>query len=381
MSIKDFSESVPDMRSEKNRIFKVSEIVFIAMVSVLCGAETWKEVEMFGKCNLTYFKSHLPGLSRIPSEDTFERFFQLLDITWFEESFRLRVNDICSLVPGVVAIDGKAVCANPDARRGSMKDRLYMVSAWAVANGVCLGQMKVDGKSNEITAIPELIRMLDIEGCILTIDAAGCQKNIAEVIVNSGSDYILCVKDNQKKLKSKILSFLSEEDRYYLPYKQSYFQENAGHGRHEFRECVCGVAFEPTYFYKGWKGIKTIAKITCVRQIGDKPSTTETRCYISSLPQDPKLILESVRSHWQVENNLHWQLDVSFREDYTRKTDNAAINFSGMCKIALMLLKQSKIKMGMAGKRKLCGWNEEYRDEILGIKKIYPDDYELLQRG
>ena len=381
MSLEEFSESVPDMRNEKNRIFKASDIVFIAMVSVLCGAETWKEVEMFGKCNLGYFKGHLPGLSHIPSEDTFERFFQLLDIKKFEESFRMWVSDICSQVPGVVAIDGKAVCANPEVRNGRMKDRLYMVSAWAVTNGICLGQMKVDGKSNEITAIPELIRTLDIADYIITIDAAGCQKSITEVIADSGGDYILCVKNNQKKLKSKILAFLSEEDRYYLPYKQRYFQENDAHGRREYRECVCDAAFDPDYFYKGWKGIKTIAKITSIRQVGDRPPTTETRCYISSLPQDPKLILESVRSHWQVENNLHWQLDVSFREDYTRKTNNAAINFSCMCKIALMLLKQSKIKMGMAGKRKLCGWNEEYRDEILGIKKIYPSDYEQLQRG
>lgn len=380
MSIKAFSESVPDMRNEKNLIFKSSEIVFIAMVSVLCGAETWKEVELFGKCNLSYFTQRLVGLSRIPSEDTFERFFQLLDTTWFEESFRLWVDDICRFVPGVVAIDGKAVCKNPSSRSGSMKDRLYMVSAWAVTNGICLGEMKVDGKSNEITAIPELIKALDLEQCIVTIDAAGCQKQITEMISNSGADYILCVKDNQKNLKSRILSALSPEERYYLPSKQRYFQENDGHGRHEYRECVCDAAFMPEHFYKGWKSIKTIAKITSTRQIGNAPPTTQTRCYISSLPQDPKLILESVRSHWEVENKLHWQLDVSFREDYTRKTDNAAINFSAICKIALMLLKQSKIKVGMAGKRKLCGWNEEYRDEILGIKKIQAIDAQELQR-
>lgn len=129
MSIASFSESVPDMRSEKNRVFKASEIVFIAMVSVLCGAETWKEVEMFGKCNLDYFKHHLPGLPHVPSEDTFERFFLLLDTTWFEASFRLWVDDICSLVPEVIAIDGKAVCPNRAAHSGSVKDRLYMVSA------------------------------------------------------------------------------------------------------------------------------------------------------------------------------------------------------------------------------------------------------------
>ena len=298
----------------------------------------------------------------------------MLDIEWFEEIFRLWVNDICSQLPGVVAIDGKAVCQTPHSKGHGMKDRLYMVSAWAVRNGLCLGQQKVDGKSNEIIAIPELIKALDLVQCIVTIDTVGCQKAITETIIDAEADYILCVKDNQKKLKAQIFSLLTEEDRIYLPYKQSYFQQNDGHGRKEYRECVCDAAFYPEHFYASWKGIKTIAKITCVRQVGNAEPTTETRCYISSLPQDPKLILESVRSHWQVENNLHWQLDVSFREDYTRKTDNAAVNFSLMCKMALILLKQSKKKIGIAGKRKLCGWDEKYRDEILGIQRIIPPE-------
>lgn len=380
MSIQEFSEYIPDMRDTKNQLFTCSEIVFIAMVSVLCGAETWSEVEMFGKSHIDYFKRRLPNLLRIPSADTFERFFLLLDTAWFERAFREWVADICSLVPGVIAIDGKAVCAKPNVHGGKVKDRLYMVSAWAVSNGICLGQRKVDSKSNEITALPALIKTLDLEQCIVTVDAAGCQKNIAEAIVAAGADYILCVKDNHKNLRAKILGLLSEEDRYYLSFKKRYFQDNTGHGRREYRECVCDTAFMPEHYYKGWKGIKTIAKVTCIRQVGNGEPATETRCYISSLPADPKLILDSVRSHWQVENSLHWQLDVSFREDYTRKTGNAAINFSAMCKIALMLLKQSKVKMGIAGKRKLCGWDEEYRDEILGIKKIYPVDAEDLQR-
>ena len=325
---------------------------------------------MFGTTHKDYFKKRLSGLTGIPSDDTFNHFFSLLDIAWFEEAFRIWISDICCRVPGVVAIDGKAVCRNPASTGHSMKDRLYMVSAWAVRNGLCLGQRKVDGKSNEITAIPELIKALDLEQCIVTIDAAGCQKEIAKTIVNAGADYILCVKDNQKKLKDKILSLLSDDSRMYLPDKQRYFQEDEGHGRKEYRECVCDVAFYPEHFYPGWKGIKTIAKITSVRQVGNAEPTTETRCYISSLPQDPKLLLESIRSHWQVENNLHWQLDVSFREDYTRKIENGAVNFSLMCKMALILLKQSDKKLGIAGKRKVCGWDEEYRDEVLGITKI-----------
>jgi predicted transposase YbfD/YdcC len=370
MSIKELGGYIPDMRSDKNRIYKVEEIFFISFVSVLCGAETWGEIVVFGKSNFRYFQDRLPDLRSIPCEDTFNRFFSLLDIEWFEEVFRLWVDDICRFVPGVVAIDGKATCKNPHSSGKGVKDRLYMVSAWAVANGICLGQRKVDGKSNEIRAIPALIKALDLEGCIITVDAIGCQKEITKTIINAHADYILCVKNNQKRLREKIGSLLSDENRLYIPNKQSYVQENQGHGRKEYRECVCDAAFYPEKFYPGWEGIRTIAKITCIRQMADGKTTTETRCYISSLPADPKLILESVRSHWQVENNLHWQLDVSFREDDTRKTANAAVNFSAMCKIALMMLKQSKMKLGMAGKRKLCGWDEIYRDQVMGITKI-----------
>lgn len=226
MSLQEFSSYVPDIRNSKNQLYGVEDLVFIAMVSVLCGAETWREIELFGISHEEYFKKRLPNLPGIPCQDTFSRFFSLLDIEWFEEAFRIWVSDICRQVPGVVAIDGKAVCRNPRSLGHSMKDHLYMVSAWAVRNGLCLGQQKVDNKSNEITAIPELIKALDLKQCIVTIDAAGCQKAIAETIINAEADYILCVKDNQKKLKHQILSLLSDEERIYMPYQQSYFQEN-----------------------------------------------------------------------------------------------------------------------------------------------------------
>mgnify|MGYP005877358395 FL=1 len=369
MNIKSLSELVPDCRSTKNQHYSTDSLVFISIVSVLCGAETWEEIEYFGNTHYAYFKQRLPDLDGIPCHDTFNRFFSVLDISWFEEAFRVWVGEICDRIPGVVAIDGKAVC--PEKKGHGMKSKLYMVSAWAVENGLCLGQEKVSGKSNEITAIPELIHALDLEGCIVTIDAVGCQKSITQAVLNAGADYILCVKDNQKNLKEKVSFNLSEDTRMYLANGKRYTQENRGHGRSESRECVV-VDFSKVadYLLPGWWGVKTLAMITSIRQVKGEQETEEIRYYISSLPNDPKLILQSVRSHWQVENNLHWQLDVSFREDDTRKTGNAAINFSAMSKVALMLLKQSKLKLGMAGKRKVCGWDEKFRDQVIGIELI-----------
>lgn len=368
MTIQAFSEIIPDVRNEKNKIYQSNELVFISIVSVICGADTWNEIESFAKTHEDYFKKRLPGLVSVPSHDTLSRFFSILDIEWFEECFRLWVGDICRSIPGVVAIDGKAVC-NSQSKTG-MKSKLYMVSAWSVSNGICLGQKKVEEKSNEITAIPELIKLLDIENCIITIDAIGCQKSIAKLIIENKADYILCAKDNQEALKERIKLNLSEDMRYYLCHAKRNFEQNEGHGRSEYRECVCIDAKNLQCFLKGWTGIKTLAMINSIRKMGDKEPVLETKYYISSLEPDPVTILKSVRSHWAVENNLHWVLDVGFREDDDRKTGNAAINFSAISKLALMLLKQSDIKLGMAGKRKTCGWDEKSRDKVIGIERI-----------
>lgn len=371
MTIHSFCEMISDVRDEKNQIYDANEIVFIALVSVLCGADSWKEIETFGKTHVQYFKDRLPGLSSIPSSDTFRLFFSVLDISWFEECFRLWVDNICRKIPGVIAIDGKAVCNNPHAGSNTdsgMRSKLYMVSAWAVSNGICLSQKKVNEKSNEITAIPELIKALDIENCIITIDAMGCQKPITKLIIENKADYVLCVKDNHEALKELIKFNLSADMRMYLGKGKRCFEENQGHGRTEYRECVCVGAENLQGFLKGWTGIKSLAIINSVRQVKNKEATMETRYYISSLEPDPVIILKSVRAHWAVENQLHWVLDVGFREDDGRKTGNAAINFSAISKLALMLLKQSDIKLGMAGKRKACGWDEKIRDKVMGIK-------------
>lgn len=370
MDILTFSKSVPDCRNEKNRLYEASDLVFISLVAVLCGSETWNEIEEFCEYNFEYFKQRLPDLRGTPSHDTLNRFFSVLDPSWFESAFRDWVNDICERIPGVVAIDGKAVCRNPSASSNSMKNRLYMVSAWSEANGICLGQEKVNAKSNEITAIPKLIEALDLKGCIVTIDAIGCQKSIAAAIREAEADYVLCVKKNQKDLMDMVAFNVRDDKKDIEGYCKRCEQSNEGHGRREWRECVC-CDFEKLapYFLKGWTGVHTLARVTSRRQVGENPVSEETRYYITSLPADPELILKSVRAHWSIENLLHWRMDVAFREDYTRKTNNAAVNFSAMGKMALMMLKAWDKKVGIASKRKFCGWNEDTRDTVLGIKK------------
>ena len=346
------------------------------MVSVLCGAETWGEVVLFGRSHFDYFGKRLPGLSDIPCQDTFSRFFTLLDVEWFEESFRLFVDDLCRRLPGVVAIDGEATCKNPRSPGSGMKDRLYMVSAWAADNGLCLGQRKADGKSNEMTAIPELIKLLDLEQCMVTIDAMGCQKNIAQTIVDHKADYIGGIKANQRNLYEYCQKMFSEEERVYLPacYGNYVTEENA-HGRSERRECIVYHSEVLPYFFEEWKGLKSFVKIISTRKEKGKEETTQTRYYMTSLGKEPQLLSQAIRTHWNIENNLHWQLDVSFREDYTRKTDNAAVDFSAICKIALMLLKRNeRKKISIAAKRKRCGWDEKYRDQRMGIKEIAKRD-------
>jgi len=371
MDILTFSKSVPDCRDEKNRLYDASELVFISLVAVLCGSETWNEIEEFCEYNFKYFKDRLPNLRGIPSHDTLNRFFSVLDPSWFEKVFRSWVSDICEKIPGVVAIDGKAVCRNPSDRSNSVKNRLYMVSAWSEANGLCLGQEKVGVKSNEITAIPKLIEALDLKGCIVTIDAIGCQKSIAKAIIEAGADYVLCAKKNQKSLMDVVAFNVREDKKDIEGYCKWCEQSNDGHGRHEWRECVC-CDFEKLtpFFLKGWTGVRTLAKVTTRRQVGEDAPSEDTRYYITSLPDDPELILKSVRSHWSIENQLHWRMDVGFREDYTRKTDNAAINFSALGKMALMMLKSWDKKGGIASKRKYCSWNEGARDSVLGIKAL-----------
>lgn len=294
-----------------------------------------------------------------------------------ERVFRLWIQEICGKYKGIVSIDGKEICGarTPKGDGSGSFEPLRMVSAWAASNGVSLGQEKVGKKSNEIKAIPKLIKALDLEGCVITIDAIGCQHEIVETIVKNKADFVICVKDNQKKLHDTIKSWFRDIDfdgnktngHGHIPptrYQSSYAEE-CGHGRRERRYCQVynnGL----TGKILGWNGVCSVVchtKITTY--LKEKRTVEEKRYYITSLPLDSERIIQAIRTHWSIENNLHWQLDVTFNEDDTRKRKNAAQNFSLICKIALSQIKNSQRKGSFKMKRKLAGWDENFMTGLL----------------
>ena len=252
-----------------------------------------------------------------------------------------------------------------------------MVSAWATANGISLGQLKVNEKHNEIVAIPLLLEALDLVKCIVTIDAMGCQTDIAKKIIEGGADYVLALKENHKNLYNTVKSWFDDLDdknidvnkAHYATRYGKYIIEEESHGRHERRECFVYSCQALTGMFKEWKGLKAVVRISSQRTIKTTGETSVShRFYITSLGLEPQKIAESIRAHWAIENNLHWQLDVSFNEDAGRKTGNAAQNVSLMNKIALMVIKKNERKGSVKGKRKAAGWDNELLCELLSMK-------------
>jgi predicted transposase YbfD/YdcC len=368
--IEEHFGSVQDPRIERSKEHKLIDIISIAICAVICGAEGWVDIENFGKSKETWLKSFLELPNGIPSHDTFGRVFSLIEPEEFQESFQSWIESIQELTEGqIVAIDGKQMRGSKDGFLG--KRAIYMVSAWAEANELVLGQRKVDEKSNEITAIPELLKILDISGCIITIDAIGTQTKIAKAIVDNGADYLLSVKENQGHLFEEI-SWLFEYDQ------QNNFKDaaydyakttNKGHGRIEIRECWSISDPEYLQSLKGaskWKGLRSIAMVTSTR-ITDKRTTVRNRYYISSLPSKAKHLLNVARRHWSIENELHWVLDVALREDRSRiRKDNAPENFSVLRHLAISLLKQEKTAQGgIHAKQLQAAWNDDYLLKVL----------------
>lgn len=363
-------EGLQDPRSGNAKVHIFLEILIIAICAVICGADGWSDIELFGKNKKEWLKTFLKLPKGIPSHDTFGRVLAQIKPEEFQKRFIAWVQAIEQLTTGqVIAVDGKKLRRSHD--RDSGKAAIYMVSAWATQNQLVLGQTKVADKSNEITAIPELLQLLEISGCIVTIDAIGTQTEIAEAIVAGGGDYLLALKENQGHLFEDVQYLFEVDVAQGFKYAQHSYAKtvNKGHGRIETRECWATENEEYLSLirkHQRWPGLKSIVRIVSQRQIGENVEV-QTRYFVSSLPAEAKTILKVKRSHWQIENQVHWVLDIAFRDDESRvRKDHAPENLAVLRHMALNLLKNEKTaKGGIHAKRLQAGWNNDYLLAIL----------------
>jgi len=356
---------VPDPRLDRTKEHQLLDILTIAICAILCGANDWVGIATFGEARLAWFRTFLDLPNGIPSHDTFGRVFARLDPEVFAQAFLSWTQALRETVLAeVIAIDGKMLRRSQD--KGLGKGAIDMVSAWATANHLVLGQRKTAEKSNEITAIPELLRVIDVTGCIVTIDTMGCQTKIVETLVERGGDYVIAVKENQPRLYDDLqTTFRDAHATHFRDVAHDFHQTvEKDHGRLETRRCW--TIAEPSYLKyindaQAWKHLRTIVMVEAERQVGDH-TTVETRYFIASLENDAPLALHAVRGHWGIENQLHWVLDLAFREDESRvRKDHGPENFAVLRHIALNLLKQDKTtKLGTQNKRLKAAWDQDY---------------------
>lgn len=372
-------QDLPDPRINRTKDHDLIDVLVIAVCTLLCAGETFNDMEDFGLAKQDWFKTFLPLRNGIPSHDTFNRVFAALDPKKFLDCFLRWTQSLRQAVPQeIVALDGKAL------RRALNKDQSiqYVVSAWAENNALVLGQLKVADKSNEITAVPELLRMLELSGCIVTVDAMGCQKKIAKEIMEADADYVLALKGNQEKVHEEVKSFLDatlEEKKRKRPKGavipkealtlQTFETVEKDHGRIETRRYYQSDHLEWFADKAKWEGLASVGMVESIREIEGK-ATLERRYYLSSLKLDVETFARAVRGHWGVENKLHWVLDVCFREDQSRARQGyAAENLASLRRLALNLLKQEKTKKrGIRGKMLNASWDHTYLLRLLGLQ-------------
>ncbi len=362
---KNFS-NLPDPRrtNKGNYFYPLEEILFLTISAIISGMDNWTAISNFGALKTDWLKNYFPFKNGIPSHDVLGKVFAQIDANKFSECFSNWINELSQITKGeVIAIDGKTICRSND--KNLNKRPFHVVSAYATENRVCLGQQCVDEKSNEITAIPKLLELLVVKDCIITIDAMGCQKKIVKKIREKEADYVLMVKGNQKTLKNDIAAIFDTNKNIEYSKKQ-----DIGHGRIETRICEATEGIASIKGKSDWKGIRSVVKISSERiDKHSKNSSTETRYYISSLPADPIHLNEVVRKHWKVENNLHWVLDVVFKEDQSlKKKGQSALNFNIMTKAALALIEQeNSMKKSKVIKRQSAALDDNYRAKTLKI--------------
>jgi predicted transposase YbfD/YdcC len=363
----DYFAEIKDPRMERRKRHKLIDIIAVAICGVVCGAETWVDIENYGKAKFSWLKEFLELANGIPSHDTFNRVFTRIDPEKFQECFINWVSGLRQkLDTEIVAIDGKQLRGSLD--RNKKQKPITMVSAFAIENRLILGQKKTSSKSNEITALPELIEVLDLAECVVTIDAIGCQEKIVKKIVDKSADYVIAVKENQGSLFEEVQQLFKQAIARKEELKTSSCTvTEVNRGREEIRNyLVISDADKLISSANKWTNIKSIGLVESVRIVRDKTSV-KIRYFISSIDDNIELFSRSIRSHWGIENSLHWVLDVAMREDLSRiRKDNAPANFAVLRHIAVNILRQNKSKkIGIRAKQFVASMDETYLDEVL----------------
>lgn len=365
--LKEHFSALDDPRAQHSIEHLLLDIVLVTICAVICGADTWVEIENYGIAKQEWLETFLELPNGIPSHDTFERMFARLRPEQLQQCFLNWVQAVFNISDGqLINLDGKTLRGSYD--RGGKQGMIHMVSAWASQNRLVLGQRKVNEKSNEITAIPELLKVLDLNGAVVTIDAMGCQTEIATQIVSQQGDYVLALKGNQGDLHQDVQQlFAHAHSQNFRGIEHDFYEtQEQGHGRQEIRRYWVMGKTEYLIGAENWAKLTTIGCVESQRQVGDK-ITSERRYYLLSLPLDATGFATAVRGHWGIENQLHWILDVGFREDQSRATQGyCAENLAVIRHLAVNLLTQEKsAKGGTRAKRLKAGWNDHYLTKIL----------------
>lgn len=366
-SLIPYFAEVKDPRIDRQKRHLLIDVIVIAICAVVCGADSWTAIAQYGRAKRAWLSAFLELPNGIPSHDTFARVFARINAEQFQQCFLNWIRSLRQRIPDeVIAIDGKTLRGSWDRTGG--KAAIHMVNVWATANRLVLAQRKVDDKSNEITAVPELLRALALEGCVVTMDAMGCQRENAELIIKGKGDYVLALKGNQGTVHDDVQFYFAEARRTGFKGIGYDFHEtvDGDHGRIETRRYYTVTDLEGLRHRDQWSGWNMIGMVEAIREINGA-ATQETRYYIGSIGGQAERFAHAVRSHWGVENRLHWVLDIAFREDDCRiRKGNAPQNFAVLRQIALNLLRQEKTaQLGVKNKRLRAGWDDAYLCQVL----------------
>lgn len=372
-SVVKYFESLPDPRHTRNRRHLLVDVIVIAVCGVIVGCEGPTAIVRWAQAKKDWLGQLLELANGIPSRDCLRRVLSALKPEAFQECFQHwiaeRLTNNADGSHRTIAIDGKTMRRSHD-RAGDLGP-LHLVSAWASEQGIALGQIATEEKSNEITAIPELIDQIDIQGAVVTIDAMGCQKEIAKKIKTGGGDYVLAVKDNQPKLHQAIQEYFAKtmKDDLEQALHRRHETHETGHGREDNRYYCLAKLPDDFAFEKQWPGIKAIGMAIRITKKGDGPTSEEVRYFIASRCLSGERFAQSVRGHWGIENSLHWVLDVTFNEDQSRTRDRRlADNLSWLRRFGISLLKQHPLNDSIKGKSQIAGWSNDFLMQVLATK-------------